>query len=652
MKKLARRLLSFFSGLRQRGNNYPFFITAVNSSPARITISILAAFLIFLGSVYSASSTKTTNRQSALDREPKNMPASMPGVFMNFNPRYIPELQQTQITPDVEPETAKLIPQPSQKDSYGPHRVAFYPASVAKPAAYGTSIPLEDRMPTGYTDLNEKEDDLVYSSNLYTDTTIYANWVTKAKALSSKNKEGFYEQNLRYDLYTTKCNGDSLSLIVDTTHTNNNSEYKEGFALNQLSLESRTPKSSLVFGHSYPEFSEFTITQQVMGFYGAQKLSNTELKGFTGFKAAEKDDLKNPRRVGGFRVEHKHDEAVVIGLNAVSTNDVHENPGSDQDLPTIKNRVYSMDVSIKPTDNIYVSGEYAGSDTDFDRRHGAGNQKDTAYRAKAEYGRENFKASGGVESAGTAFLTPLGESLRDQRAFFGNFFYELNRYISTRIGTRTSRDNLASYKTATLVRNTPQVQVTMKPSEYYRDLRMDFFYQPLHEYSDNGKYVDRYRDLLWTEFNHKAGAFRYFAGFSSTIDKDKITTSNDHNINKFDLKLTWDYDMANNIYGLFSNEQYCYVTTGGQDTTLIYGLGGQSQFHEDVTLNLDYTHETDNLTATVSDSTHDRVNFSFTKEYNNLSRMILSFEGSDNKFVATGKNFADFSAKLRFLKSF
>ncbi|HEY9069338.1 MAG TPA: hypothetical protein VIV61_03720 [Candidatus Ozemobacteraceae bacterium] len=617
---------------------------------ARTLLGALAVSVFFLGSGFSGSSIDTWRRDDTLVKEPLSAP---PGVFTNFNPRNIPELQQGRSLTETAANDLPPLPTDGRGDAlYGSHRVPFFPASTVRPPETGTSLSVIDRLPPGYTDLNEREDQLVFISNLYTDTSFYANTVDKAKYNSSLDRGTFYEQNLRYELFTTRHNGDSLSLVADTTHTNDKRAYRDGFTLNQLTLESRTPRSLLAFGHSYPEFSNYSMTQQVMGFYGVQKFDNTEVRGFTGYRAVEKDDLKNPRFIGGVRVEHSSDESAVIGLNAVTTKDVHESPGSDRDLPTMANRVYSFDVGLRPTENIYVSGEYAGSNTDYDRRDEMGNQKGEAYRASASYGRENYKVEAGVEAGDTDFLSAIGEGPRDERAYYGRVFYELNRYVSTRFGSRSSRDNLANYKRATLVRDQPEFQITLKPSDYYRDLRVDLFFQPLREYSDNGNFVDRYRDLLWMELNHKAGALRYFAALSSTIDKDKITNANDRDISKYDVRLTWEYDAMRQLYGLASREQLNYKRLGGSDVTQVYGLGGRSQFHEDVSMNLDYTHERLDPGRSATDSTHDRVNLALTKEYNNMARLILSFEGSNNTFGTAGLEYADYSARLRYLRSF
>ena len=477
-------------------------------STARITLYLLAGFLFFLGYVYSASSLQTLNRTDGVDLSPIAGPSVMPGVYGDFNPAHLTELKYRE--PDL-----------------GSHRVAFIPASKDRPAQVSESIPLVKDLKFENVDMNEDEDDRSFDSTLHTDTTIYGNALGGAGNLSSKDRGFFYEQNLRYDLFTTRQIDDSLSLIIDSTHSNDRREYKEGFVLNQFSLESRTPKSLLAFGHSHPEFSNYTMTQQMMGFYGTQRFQNTNVKLFSGYKAMEKDDLKNPRFVNGFRIEHQSDEAITIGLNAVTTKDVRENPGSSVDLPTLKNQVLSLNMDIKPTEHLFFFGETAGSKTEFDLRNPIGEQSATAYRAGGGYMRENLKIDGGVEEAGSAFLTVLGESPRDERAYFGNIFYELNRYIGAKLGGRVSRDNLANFKKTTLVRNQPEMTLTLCPSEYYKDLRIDFRYQPTHEYSENGNSIDRYRELTWMEVNQKAGAIRYFAGLSSNIDKDQISKTND-----------------------------------------------------------------------------------------------------------------------------
>jgi hypothetical protein len=69
-------------------------------------------------------------------------------------------------------------------------------------------------------------------------------------------------------------------------------------------------------------------------------------------------------------------------------------------------------------------------------------------------------------------------------------------------------------------------------------------------------------------------------------------------------------------------------------------------------MNLDYTHERLDPGRSATDSTHDRVNLALTKEYNNMARLILSFEGSNNTFGTAGLEYADYSARLRYLRSF
>jgi hypothetical protein len=217
---------------------------------------------------------------------------------------------------------------------------------------------------------------------------------------------------------------------------------------------------------------------------------------------------------------------------------------------------------------------------------------------------------------------------------------------------RSARDNLQSFKAATIVRNQPEFTLTVKPSDYYKDLRFEFYYQPSHEYSENVQVLNRFKDVTWLEFNHRAGAFRYFVHMSSILDKDQITTLNDQDISRFDLKLTWEYDAMRQIYGLCSLEHLGYRVAGGEDRTTIYGLGGRSQFHEDIFLDLAYTHENDDVKTVAAGSQHDRLNLSLAKEYNNLSRITFELEGSDNRFEVSDRDFYDVIARVRYLKSF
>lgn len=611
---------------------------------------LLAANLMFWGSVYAASELQLLEIDK-LQFSPFRGPAEMPGVFPTFDFSRIPEMNlglPVPILPIVPIEQFEK----ELKYPFGSHRAPFSPASLLTPPKIGESVPIVDSYPLGKQDINEMEEDLHFVSDFYTDTALYGNFIGGAENLSSRKGGFFYQENIRYDFFTLKRYDDSLAFRFDTTYSNDKREYRESFTLNNVLLESRTPKSLLAAGNTYPEFSRYTVTQPILGFYGVQKLESTTLKGFSGYRAFEKDDIKNPRYAYGVRVEHSHDDSVTLGINAVATQDSKSNPGADQDLPTLKNRIFSFDVNVIPTDNISIFGEYGNSKTEFDLRNPIGEQKDGAYRFGGRYLRENCRVEGGVEQAGSGFLSPLGESLTDERAYYGSVYYKLNRYFSTIVRNRISRDNLEGYKAASIVRNLPEMGLTMCPSDYYKDMRFDFHYQPFHEYSENVNLLDRYKDILWLELNHRAGAFRYFANLNSTTDKDKISPITDNDIYRFDFKLTWDYDNFRSVYGLFSQEQLRYITAGGFDKVRIYGLGGSSQFQDTVFLGLEYTHESNSPKGLQLNSEHDRVTFSLSKEYNNFSRFILEIEGSQNDFEAFNRDFQDLSTKIRYLKKF
>ncbi|MFZ5953094.1 MAG: hypothetical protein ACOYXC_20495, partial [Candidatus Rifleibacteriota bacterium] len=533
-----------------------------------------------------------------------------------------------------------------------PHRVIFVPASEQRPPPVSESIPIIDNRASHHFDLNEWEEDRLFSSNLYTDTSFYTTRVDGDKTLSSRNEGEFYEQNLRYEMFSSRSDGDTIAVNVDTTYTNDRRPYKNGFTLNQVTVDSQTARSRLVVGHAFPEMSEFSMTQSMLGLYGVQEYEYTKLSGFAGYYAAEKDDLKSPRYVGGIRLEHSRDESVRVGLNLVGTEDERDNAAAVYDLPAMANRLYSMDLRIKPTENVFLDAEIAQSDTDFDKFDDQGEQKGDAYRVKASYERENARLEAGIESADTAFLSPLGQSPRDERAYFARFYYELNQFISTRFSQRQARDNLANYQRSTIVRDQPELQVTLKPSEYYKDLRIDLFYQPLHEYSENSGFMDRFVDLMWLEINHKAGEMHYYAGLSQTIDKDDVNVLNDRDIQKFDFTLTWEYDRFRKVYSSYSLEKLSHKRAGGMDQTEMVGFGGKSKFHNDIFIGFDYLRESVDPTNAGLDSQHDRVNMSITREYSHSARLILDLEGNRSQFGNKLREYDDYTARLRYLRAF
>lgn len=628
--------------------------------PARKTLLILAVFLIFLGSGFTAADRdQTTEREETADQRSVFIPAANYDREF-FNPLAIPELKAPPAAPPaIAPQSetgvaggyeVRTALDPRFSALGNPHREYFVPASEQRPPAPAMSIPVLDRRPPMHYDINEWEEKRIFSSNLYTDTSFYSTWIKGDKELSARDEGQFYEKNYRYEMFSSRSNGDSLAVSVDATYTNDRRPYRDGFTLNQATVDSRTDRSRLVLGHAFPEMSEFTMSQSMLGAWGEQKFDYTKVGGFAGYYATEKDDLKNPRYVGGFRLEHSRDEAMKIGFNVVGTEDERDNAASSLELPTLANRVMSFDVRLKPTENIYVDAEIAQSDTDFDKRDELGEQKGDAYRFKSGYERENYRVEAGVEQADTEFLSPLGQSPRDERAYFARFYYELNQYISARFGQRQSRDNLGNYQRSTIIRDQPEIQVTVRPSDYYKHMRVDFFYQPLHEYSENSGFMDRYKDLLWIEFNHRAGQMLYFAGLSQTIDKDDVNVLNDRDIQRMDLSLTWEYDQLNKVYSSYSLEKLSYKRAGGLDQTSWIGFGGSSRFHENVLFSLDYQRE--NVDPLTVSSTHDRLNLSLTREYSRTTRLIIDLEGNRSEFSADNGEFDDYTAKLRYLKAF
>jgi hypothetical protein len=398
--------------------------------------------------------------------------------------------------------------------------------------------------------------------------------------------------------------------------------------------------------------SEFSMTQNVLGLYGVQDFDYTTIKGFAGYYALEKDDLKNPRYIGGFRIEHERDPAVRIGFNLTGVNDERDNAGATFDLPAISNRLYSFDVNLKPTDKFFFDAEIAHSDTDFDKNDDRGDQKGNAYRVKTGYEQENARFEAGVEGAETAFISPLGQSPRDERAYFAGVFYRLNQYISGRFNQRLSRDNIQSYQRSTIVRDQPEIQLTLTPSEYYKDLRIDFSYQPLHEFSEDTGFMDRYIDMLWVELNHQAGEMVYYLSLNQTIDKDDVNVLNDRDIHRFDFNLTWEYDSFRRVYSSVSIEKLNYKRAGGKDQTEIYGFGGTSKFHDDIYIGLDLMREIVNPVNAGAESTHDRINLSLTREYSPATRLILDLEGNRSEFTTMRLSSKDYTARLRFLRAF
>lgn len=630
---------------------------------ARKALLVLAVFLAVFGSGFTARN-QNQNTGRAVD-ESEERSVLFPAVSYDrsfFNPLAIPELNRVQppgqgaplivqqSAPTVEGYEVMTAQDPRFAVMGNPHREYFVPASEQRPPSPAMSIPVVDRRQPMHNDLNEWEEQRLFSSNLYTDTAFYSTWTKGDKHLSSRDQGQFYETNYRYELFSTRRNGDSLSLNFDTTYTNDKRPYRDGFTLNQITVDSRTARSRLVLGHAFPEISEFTMTQSMLGAYGVQEFDYTKISGFAGYYALEKDDLKNPRYVGGFRIEHSRDDSLRFGFNMTGTEDERDNAASSLESPTLANRVLSFDIRMKPTENIFLDAEIAQSDTDYDKRDEVGEQKGDAYRFRTGYERENYRLEAGVEQADTAFISPLGRSPRDERAYFARFYYDLNRYIKTRIGQRVARDNLANYQRSTIVREQTELQVTVKPSEYYRHMRFDFFYYPLHEYSENSGFMNRYKDLLWLEFNHRAGQMVYYAGLSQTIDKDDVDILNDRDIQRFDLCLTWEYDKLNRVYSSYGIEKLSYKRAGGMDQTSWTGFGGSSRFHENMLFSIDYQRETlDPLTVS---SRHDRLNLSLTREYGATARLIIDLEGNRSEFSANAGEFDDYTAKMRYLKAF
>ena len=633
--------------------------------PARSSLAILAVFLIVFCSGFTNPNSFITGN---IQKSPINGQRLVGNNFSKtFNPLGVPEIAPVPAIPALAPAVAldsasggkfsstvtnsmPTASDPRFEYEENPHRMPFIPASENTPPAPSISIPVVDNREQMHYDLNEWEEDRFFSSNLYTDTSFYTTGISGNKDIAPFKEGEFYEENYRYELFSSGKKNDTLSLLVDGTFTNDKSNYNHNFMLNQFTLDVANDRSRLVLGHAFPEMSELSMSQNLLGIYGSHKFDETGISAFGGYYATEKEDLDNPRYVGGFRVEHHKDDSVKLGLNFVGTEDERDNAASNLEQPTLSNRVISMDVKMKPTENIFLNAEVARSDTDFDKRDNIGGQEGTAYIFKGGYERENFRTEAGIEYADTEFATPLGESPRDDRSYYTRFYYELNKYISTRIGYKESRDNIANYLRSTVKRTQNEFQLTAKPSEYYKNLRIDFYYQPIHEFTKDKVFMNRNIDFLWMELNQKAGDMLYYLGLSKTVDRDNVDFINDRDINRMDLKLTWESDDQHNVYGSYTIENIDYKRANNTERTTWSGLGGSTKINENLSLGVDYLRENVNSAGILS--THDKLNLSLTREYNQNTRLIIDLSGSRTDFEDSDNDYDDYTAKLRLLKTF
>ena len=192
--------------------------------------------------------------------------------------------------------------------------------------------------------------------------------------------------------------------------------------------------------------------------------------------------------------------------------------------------------------------------------------------------------------------------------------------------------------------------MTLKPSEYYKNLKIDFYYQPIHEFAEDKTFMDRYIDLYWIEMNQRAGEFFYYAGFSKTIDRDEVDNLNDRDVGRMDLNITWERDDQHKVYGSYSIENLDYKRANNSERSTWTGLGGSTKINQNLSLGVDYLREDVNSAGIVS--VHDKVNLSLTREYNPSTRLILDLSGSRTDFDNDASDYDDYTAKLRLLKTF
>lgn len=602
---------------------------------ARKPLLLLAVFLSFVGSGYYNPLAEPEIKP------PISRPAEPPQIKLYNEP-----------TPIVD-SSSVLLPAPDPRiylGETGKHREYFVPASESRPPERFMSIPVVDKTYKAAFDLNEWEEKRFFSSNMYTDTSIYSTHVKGDKSLSPRDKGSFYDVNYRYELFTSKVGGDSLSLNIDATYTNNKRRYEDGFTLNHFSLESNTNRSRMVLGDAFPEMSPYSFTQEIMGAYGVQYFDSTAVSMFGGYHAPDKSDIKNPRYVGGMRLEHARDDSFQVGLNIVGLNDKRENAGSTLLDPTMYSRILSLDARVRPTENLYLTAEIAQSETDFDKRAGAGRLRGGAYNTVAGYEKQGYRLEAGIEKADTEFASPLGQAPRDEESAFARFYYDLNKYISGKAGIRSSKDNIANYLSSTIKREETEFQVTVRPSEYYKNMRFDFFYRPTHEFSDTPGFMSIYKDMYWLEFNNRTGNMLYYLALSQTLDRDDIDMTNDSDTRRYDLSLTWEYDKNNKVYGSLGIEDVTYKRANLNEKSRWLGLGGASKFSDAVLIALDYRRE--NLNPHTVSSVHDWLNLSLTREYSKSTSLVIDLEANKSEFAQEGANYEDYTAKLRLLKAF
>ena len=97
-------------------------------------------------------------------------------------------------------------------------------------------------------------------------------------------------------------------------------------------------------------------------------------------------------------------------------------------------------------------------------------------------------------------------------------------------------------------------------------------------------------------------------------------------------------------------ENIDYKRANNTERTTWSGLGGSTKINENLSLGVDYLRENVNSAGILS--THDKLNLSLTREYNQNTRLIIDLSGSRTDFEDSDNDYDDYTAKLRLLKTF
>jgi hypothetical protein len=429
--------------------------------------------------------------------------------------------------------------------------------------------------------------------------------------------------------------------------TNDTNTDPQDLSLETFYIGIKNSEFEYLLGDFYSNFSEYSVGNALKGvkmsfgssfFRQITILAGIDTTSWEDFWEKRCDDSNTKSYVWATRLENSFlDNKLNLNFNYGAKLD---DTAFSSSTPLFVN-VFSIDADYKINDYLKLSGEYAYSLTDEDRRYDEIKTKgDPAYKIALDFNTPIYTFNGQFSRIYSHFYTTAGFSAQDLESISLEGTASLFLNIIFTHYLHLDRDNLTKNKTTTTKQINPGVKLSFTlPKNILMDLGIDIRKRYSSDRTTNENTTSYF-------FNLNKG-FKYFYlnfGYTKTVIDNKTQSSQERMIDDISLGLDGNFEIKKvklfwNLNEDIHYEDYKEVQEA--DITLTHTLGVRLEFPSALTIQAKATISDNDYYLNSSDNYITDFYFGISKDINENFSFNISFERKTYDYADPSNNYKE-----------